>query len=160
MLPKTQPKLPLENRPKAVTTFFKNVHSYKKDYGLEIDTLGADIMGWWEVVKSTGDVVGGPTGMYTFVVLMSWWCSLLERQPSRDRSDYLRTLEDIDRALLSALHNTTSPPRTPATPPTTPTTPAAPPTTSTTRPAPRPRGTKRASSEESSSRKRLRSAQA
>jgi hypothetical protein len=150
MLPQTHPKLPSQKRPKEVNTFFKFAHNYRKDYGLKADTLGADIMGWWKEVKSTGVCAGGPTGMYTFVVLMSWWCSLVEGRPSHERSDYLRTLDDIDRAILSALHSTTGQPCTPAVPP----------TTSTTTPAPQRRGTKRTISEESSSRKRSRSARA
>lgn len=69
-------------------------------------------MSWWEEIKATGSPVnvcfGGPTGMYNLVVLVSWWCSLLKDRPDAELTDYLRTLEDIDRVVLSAICDTDS----------------------------------------------------
>lgn len=90
-----------------IYTFFKNGHNYKKDYGLEATTLGTDIAEWWDQIKSTESVCsGGPIGVYVIVVLMCWWCKLLRGQPDVERTDYLRILEEINRAILTAVHNT------------------------------------------------------
>ena len=112
-------------------------------------------MAWWDEVKSAGAVrFGGPTGIYTIVVLMSWWCSLLKGRPNNELFDCLRTLDDIDSSILSAIRMATvqpSPAPTPNGPPLE--TPAA-------APSQRPRGSKRPMPEEPSSRKRSRPARA
>lgn len=147
---------PSRRRPDVLRVFYKNGHRYKKNYGLEAEPLGAKIMGWWEEVGSgsTANVrFGGPTGVYNFVVLMCWWCSLLEGRPDNEHADCLRTLDNIDRAILSAIHITT------ILPPVTTPSPAGSSRASTTPPT-QPRGSKRTISEESSSRKRLRAGQA
>jgi hypothetical protein len=137
----------LGNRPNVLAIFYKYAHDYERDYSLEANTLGGEIMGWWEDVKSTNVRVGGPTGMYNFVVLMSWWCSLLKGRPSGELSDCLHTLEDIDRTILSALHGTTGQPCTMPAPG------GSSSNTATIVPTPQPRGTKRATPKEPSSRK-------
>jgi hypothetical protein len=75
-------------------------------------------MHWWKEIMTTGGAAnirfGGPTGMYNFVVLMSWWSSLLKDQPDDKLTDYLRTLEDIDHAILSAVRNMNGQPPTPS----------------------------------------------
>jgi len=132
--------------------FFKNGHNYKKDYGLKATTLGADIVQWWDEIRSTGNTAnvysGGPTGIYTIVVLMCWWCTLLKGHPDTELTDCLRILEEIDCAILMAVHNIENQPtKSPLDKPS-PGMPAV--------PLPQARGTKRLVSEEPSSRKRLR----
>ena len=109
-------------------------------------------MRWWEEVKGDGGAVnvrfGGPTGVYNFIVLMSWWCLLLKGQLDNELADYSRTLEDIDHVFLSAVQGENNPP--PAAPSLNRTSPEAP----TILPAPK-RGSKRTASKEQSSRKRL-----
>ena len=99
--------------------FFKNGHNYRKDDGLEAITLSADIIQWWDEINSTSNTTnvyfGGPTGISTIVILMSWWCKLLKGQPDANLSDCLRTLEEVDRAILAAVQDvrnrsSTSPP--------------------------------------------------
>ena len=140
----------MQKRPKVLASFFKNGHNYKKGYGLKAETLGIEIMGWWEQVKSAGVGFGGPTGMYTIVVLVSWWCSLLDGRPESELSDCLRTLDEIDQTILSAVRDTTDQPR--ATP--------TPSDSSTVASSHGPRGSKRAVSDKPSSRKRARTAKA
>ena len=100
----------MKNRPHVLSAFFKNGHNYKKDYGLKVESLGKETMCWWEEIKTTDGATnvrfGGPTGIYVLVVLMSWWCSLLKDQPDDKLTDCLRTLEDIDCVILSALRGT------------------------------------------------------
>jgi len=90
-------------RPAVMPLFHKNAHSYKKDYGVEVHTLGRQIMGWWSEISPRGGVpnirFGGPTGVYSLVVLLSWWCTLLKARPSEEHVDCLRTLTDVDHAL-------------------------------------------------------------
>lgn len=164
----TKTKLPSEGRPKVLSRFYKNAHNYKKDYGLEANALGAEIMGWWGEVKSAGVRVGGPTGISSLVVLMCWWCSLLKGRPSHELTDCLRTLDDIDCTISSALRAMAGQPRA------TPTPGGCSSSVPAITPAPQPRGAKRtasgesssssrkraASGESSSSRKRMRSARA
>jgi hypothetical protein len=151
----TKAKLPLQGWPKVLSIFYKNTHNYKKDYGLEANTLGAEIMGWWGEVKSAGIRVGGPTGMCSLVVLMCWWCSLLKGRPSHELTDCLRTLDDIDCTISSALCTMAGQPHA------TPTPGGCSSSVPAITPAPQPRGAKRTASRESlSSRKRMRSAQA
>lgn len=94
-------------RPAVVALFYKNGHRYRKDYGIEAHTLGDQIMQWWSEISPPGGVpsvrFGGPTGIYSLVVSVSWWCTLLKSRPSREHTDCLRTLTDIDRALLEAI---------------------------------------------------------
>ncbi|KAF9782108.1 hypothetical protein BJ322DRAFT_1110992 [Thelephora terrestris] len=151
---------PTKNRPQVLAVFFKNGHSYRKNYKLEAKSLGGQIMRWWEEMKisnATDNVrYGGPTGVYTLIVLVSWWSSLLAGQPENELTDCLRTVEDIDRAILSAIRAPNDqPPATPSPAGSSPTTSPA-----LTPPAPRPRGRKRSIPEVPSSRKRLRVATA
>ena len=112
-------------------------------------------MAWWEEVKSAGAVpFCGPTGIYTIVVLMSWWCSLLKGRPNGELSDCLHTLDDIDSSILSAIRMAKDQPS----PVTTPN--GLPPKTPAAAPSPQPRGSKRPILEEQLSRKRSRSARA
>jgi len=135
---------PLGNRPKVVSAFYKNGHNYRKDYELEAKTLGADIIAWWDEIKASNLYFGGPTGTYTLIVLVTWWGLLLKGRPNGDTSDYLRTLDDIDRTILSVVDSRKTPPGK--------STPRMPMVAET----PQPRGSKRAASDEGTSRKRLR----
>jgi hypothetical protein len=156
-LEQTPKGFPTQNRPQILSVFFKNGHNYKKNYKLEAKSLGGEIMCWWEEIKISNVTVnvryGGPTGVYTLVVLVSWWCLLLKGQPDNELVDCLRTIEDIDRVISSAIHNTSNqPPIAPSR--------AGSPSSTLTPAAPQPRGSKRVIPEEVSSRKRLRSARA
>lgn len=97
----------MDRRLKIIPIFYKSGHSYKKNFGLKAKPLGTEIMGWWEEIKGTGGTInvrfGGPTGIYTLVVLMSWWCSLLKGQPDNELANCLHTLDDIDRTILSVV---------------------------------------------------------
>ena len=136
---------PLKKRPNVITAFFKNGHNYRKDYALEARTLGAGTIAWWGEIKASNLYFGGPSGMYALIVLMVWWCSLLKNRPSDEAADHIRTLGDIDRTILSVINSRNPPPG------------ESSPMTSTIAATPRPRGSKRATSEEGPSRKRLRS---
>ena len=100
---------PGEKRPKVVGVFHKNGHNYLRDYNAEAHTLGHQIMEWWSEICPPGGIpsvrFGGRTGIYTIVVLMSWWCSLLESKPEEEHVDCLRTLKDVDRVLLTAVND-------------------------------------------------------
>jgi hypothetical protein len=150
--PEQTPKgFPLRNRPQVLSMFFKNGHNYTKNYQLEAKSLGAEITCWWEEIKTSAHF-GGPTGVYTFIVLVSWWSSLLKGRPDDELADCLCILEDADRVILSAIHNASDQP--PA---------VSPPTESslTVSPvpaplAPQPRGSKRGIAEGQPPRKCLR----
>ena len=88
---------------------------------------------------------GGPTGIYTLIVLVSWWCSSLSTKPDGEHADCLRTLDDIDRVLKTAINNIVGQPGTTST------------AISTTLPLPTPQSYKRANPGETSSRKWMRS---
>ena len=128
---KTPPGFPTAKRPAVVRLFHKNGHNYRKDYHLAVRTLGRQVMEWWSELCPPGGVLsiqfGGPTGIYTIVVLLSWWCSMLKPHPENERADCLRTLIDVNRALLAAVnhlkHQVAS---TPAFSPTTPPPPSQP----------------------------------
>lgn len=139
----------MENRPKVVPAFFKTGHRYEAKYGLVEETLRPGVINWWAEIKSAGTYFGGPTGIYSIVVLMIWWGLLLKAQPSAELADYLHTLEDIDCTILSVIHNTPT-----ASPPA-----ASSSRASTVQPT-EPRGSKRASPGEGPSRKRLRTGRA
>lgn len=145
---------PAQKRPKVISVFFRNAHKYERDYGLQAKSLGVAIMGWWEEIKSTGVRFGGPTGIYTFIVLMSWWCSLLEGRPNGELVDCLSILNDTDQTIISAIRPSNGQPRhMPAI--------GDPPSVeSTTTPVRQPRGSKRKGSEGSLSRKRARTDEA
>lgn len=135
---------PTERRPAVIRLFHKNAHNYKRDYGVEVHTLGHQIMGWWSEICPPDGVpnikFGGPTGIYALVVLMSWWCSLLKNKPDEEHTDCLRTLEDIDRVLQMAIKDIKNQPE----------------TLSPTTPLPS-QSRKRANTEETTSQKRMRS---
>lgn len=98
---------PVTKRPAVVHLFFKNAHNYRKDYGVEVHTLGRQTMEWWSEICPPGGVqnvwFGGPTGICTVIVLISWWCAQLKARPEREHIDCLRTLKDVDRVLLAAI---------------------------------------------------------
>ena len=106
-------------------------------------TLGPDIIQWWDELKSASNTMniffGGPTGIYTVIVLMSWWSALLNDRPDSELTDFVRILDEINRAILAAIQNARV--KTPA--------------QSLRSAPPQARGTKRTISEEPSSRKRL-----
>lgn len=137
-------------RPPVVHLFLKNAHNYKKDYSVDIHTLGRQTVQWWgEICPPSGAPkvrFGGPTGIYTLVVLLSWWCLLVRTKPVHEHADCLRTLTDVNHTLLTAVDGLKSHPTASASallPP------ASPPLPSQSR--------KRANIEEVSSRKRTRS---
>ncbi|KAF9791998.1 hypothetical protein BJ322DRAFT_1015928 [Thelephora terrestris] len=107
--PDTTPtKFPTTKRPAVIRAFHKNRHSYQRDYGVDVYTLGGEIMEWWAEIcppRGPGVKFGGPTGIYTLIVLMSWWCALLEGKPQKEHADCLRILKDIDRVLLTTINN-------------------------------------------------------
>ena len=96
-------------RPAVVPTFYKNGHNYRKDYGVEAHTLGRQIREWWvEICHPNGRSsvqFGGPTGIYSLVVLITWWCKLLRAKPDAEHVECIRALEDIDRALVAAIND-------------------------------------------------------
>ena len=82
-------------------------------------------MGWWTEICPPGGILsikfGGPTGIYSLVVLMTWWCMLLKTKPDKERTNCLRMLTDIDRVFLEAIKeikaSSTSMSLSPTTPP-------------------------------------------
>jgi len=65
-------------------------------------------MKWWAeicLVGVSGVQFGGPTGICTLVVLMSWWCVRLKEKPDEEQADCLHILKDIDKVLLTAIDN-------------------------------------------------------
>ena len=106
-------------------------------------------MEWWaEICPPVGPGVkfGGPTGIYTLTVLMSWWCALLKDKPERERTDCLRILEGVDRVLSTAINDMKNHPTTSTSTLTS--------STATILPS---RPPKRGNSEDTSQRKRVRS---
>ena len=99
----------MEKRPAVVRMFYKNGHNYRKDYGVGIDTLGSQIMEWWAEISPPSGVpsirFGGPMGIYSLVVLMSWWCTRLKDKSDEERVDCLRLLKDIDRVLSTTVND-------------------------------------------------------
>lgn len=114
----TPPGFPTTKRPAVVRAFHKNAHNYRKDYNIDVHTLGYQIMGWWSEICPPGGVpsvrFGGPTGIYTLVVLLSWWCTLLKARAGKEHADCLHTLTDVDRVLLAAINEIKSHPTTPS----------------------------------------------
>lgn len=106
----------MERCPAVVHAFYKDRHKYSKDYGIETHTLGRQIMEWWSEICPPGTEprirFGGPTGISTFVVLLTWWCSQLKVKPYHKWNDCLRTLEEVDCALVAAISNIKNPPAT------------------------------------------------
>lgn len=148
--PQTPKGFPSKKRPEVLRAFFKNGHNYKKGYGIKAITLGSEITQWWDEITSTGNTTdicfGGPTGIYTIVVLMSWWCTLLKGRPDTELTDCLHVLKEIDRVILAAVQDITNQPTTSS--------PNRSSGTPTTLP-PQTCGVKRPIPEEPSSRKRL-----
>lgn len=75
--PDQTPKgFPTRNHPAVLSAFFKNSHNYKKNYKLEVETLDAEVMLWWEEIKVPNMVAnvhfGGPTRIYNIIILVSW----------------------------------------------------------------------------------------
>ena len=97
----------MTKRPPVIPLFYKHAHNYRRDYNVKVQTLGHQIEGWWSEICSgaTPSVrFGGPTGIYTVIVLMSWWCTLLKDEPIEQQADCLRTLAHIDCVLLTAIN--------------------------------------------------------
>ena len=87
-----------------VATFLKNGHCYKRDYHVRADSLGGEISAWWDSISGTAHVgFGGPTGIYTMVVLMTWWCSLLRDRSDSDRADCVVLVDKLNLAILEAI---------------------------------------------------------
>ena len=99
----------MAKRPAVMRLFHKNAHNYQKDYSVEVHTLGRQIVEWWDELCPPGKTpsvrFGGPTGVYSLIVLMSWWCTLLKTRPDNERTDCLCMLTDIDRVLLTTIGN-------------------------------------------------------
>lgn len=118
---------------------------------MEVHTLGRQIMEWWSEISPPGRVprirFGGPTGIYSLVVLLSWWCKLLKDRSGKEHADCLRILTDVDYAMLAAINDIENHPTTPTL------------TLSLTSPPPPSQPRKRGNSEEMSPRKRKRSSQ-
>ena len=107
-------------------------------------------MRWWKEVKPAGVCFGGPTGVYSIIVLMSWWCSLLKGQPDDKLTDFLHVIDDIDQVILSSIQGITGQPCPTSAP-------GSPPSEmSTITPDPHPHGSKRTVSKELLPRKHLR----
>ena len=139
----------MKNRPKVIGVFIKYGHKYTRDYGLEAGPLGQDISAWWREVAATAHAgYGGTTGIYTLIVLMTWWCGLVRDQPESERAKYVSIVEDLNCGVLAALRST----GTPLGSSTTDLLPTALPTSS----QPNKRPTKRAATEDHPSRKRQR----
>ena len=140
----------MAKRPAVVRLFHKNGHNYRKDYGVDVHTLGLQVREWWAEICPPNEVpavrFGGPTGIYTIVVLLSWWRSLLPPKPDGEHADCLHTLEDVDRVFVATINNI----KTRRT-----VTPSA--TSSSTAPPPPSQLRKRANSGETSPQKRTRS---
>ena len=65
-------------------------------------------MEWWTEIRppnGPGVQFGGPTGIFSLVVLMSWWCALLKEKPEEERADCYRILKDIDQVFSMAINN-------------------------------------------------------
>lgn len=96
-----------------VKQFYKDAHNYRKDYGLEVHTLGRQITTWWSDICPPNEEprvrFGGLTGISTFVVLLSWWCSQLRNKPKREQADCLSILEDVDRVFLETINDIKNP---------------------------------------------------
>lgn len=103
----TPPGFLIKNRPKVVQVFYKNAHNYHKNYGVNGKVLGEQIMKWWEEIISPGAAsgvrFGGPTGIYSLVVLMTWWCSLLKMKPVEEHTHCISTIVQIDYAFITAI---------------------------------------------------------
>ena len=65
-------------------------------------------MKWWAEIcppYGSGVCFAGPTGIYSFVILLTWWCKLLKGKPAGQQQDCLRVLKEVDQALLVAVNN-------------------------------------------------------
>lgn len=86
-----------------IPLFYKNGHNYRKDYGLEAEILGPKVMTWWAEIcsegESSGVQFGGPTGIYSLVVLLTWWCALLKDEPNHKHIDCLVTIANVEVVL-------------------------------------------------------------
>lgn len=75
-------------------------------------------MDWWSEICPPGRKpsvqFGGPTGISTLVVLVSWWCTALRLEPNNAQTDCLRTLKEIDRVFLEAINGIRNHPVAPA----------------------------------------------
>ena len=142
---------PVKSRPTVVGVFIKYGHNYRRSYGLEARSFGQEVSTWWGEISATAHAgYGGTTGIYTLIVLMTWWCGLLRKQSDSERAEYVAIVEDLNRAVLDALRSTDKTPGVCS--PTTNSLPIASPVS----PQPNNRHAKRASSIDLSSRKRLR----
>ena len=63
----------MKSHPKVVEIFIKNGHNYKRNYGLEVDTLSQEISAWWREINTTVHIAySGPTGIYLLIILITW----------------------------------------------------------------------------------------
>ena len=103
----TKSGFPIASRPVVIRLFLKNAHNYDKNYGINVHTLGCQITEWWAELSPPSGApsirFGGPTGVYTLVVLLSWWCLMVKVKPVGEHADCLRTLADVNRVLLTEI---------------------------------------------------------
>lgn len=100
--------------------FFKSGHKYEKNYGLDAGSPCSEVLTWWDEISTKGCVdTGGPTGIYTMVVLASWWSQLLEKDPLSDRTEFTTFVNTFNHAILEAIDDHTSEPSNTPEPPTT-----------------------------------------
>lgn len=91
----------MQNRPKVVSAFYKSGHKYERSYELEANSLGREILSWWDEISRNDLVdVGGPTGICTMIVLASWWSKLLGKDPQSDLTQFSTFIDDFNRAIL------------------------------------------------------------
>lgn len=96
-----------------ISAFFKSGHKYERSYDLEADSLGREILAWWDEISEKGFIdVGGPTGIYTMVVLASWWSKILEDDPHADRTQFSTFVDNFNHAISKAINNPTTGPST------------------------------------------------
>ena len=101
---KTPKGFPSKTRPKVVAVFLKNGHSYKRDYQLKYHSFGSEVSGWWKEISNLACVgYGGPTGIYTLVVLMAWWSTFLRDHPDSEHANYLAIVGELDHAILAVI---------------------------------------------------------
>ena len=66
-------------------------------------------MSWWSELCPPGEPpkvrFGGPIGISTLTILLSWWCAELVTRPDGEHVDCLRTLADVDRVLLEVIND-------------------------------------------------------
>ena len=95
----------MKTRPGVIHDFYKNGHCYRRNYALDsAHSLGRSILTWWDEISEVGHVrFGGPCGIYTLVVLTTWWCCLLAGKPKSECADYLSFVQQFNHAILESI---------------------------------------------------------